>query len=419
MNAICLVFDRLHAGYVGAYGNSWIETPSFDRLASQSFLFDRALVDSPELSLLYRSYWQGWHALCPTPPDSRPSLAASLGRAGVTTVLLSDEPQVARHPLASEFDALIEIDPPWQQKGAAAVEQTHFGRCFAEIIDWLESARGPFLLWCHLGGLGTTWDAPLKFRQSYCEEGDPPPPETADVPDRMLPAQYDPDELLGVTQSYSGQITLLDTCLGAFLDFFYGLPISSETLLTVTSARGFPLGEHGRVGPCDGALFGETVQVPWLVQLPDAAGAAVRSQALVEPADLWASLLEWWGIGEAPRSPTAESVLRLVRQEGDVKGDSPIFAGRKIGTVPRDRLCVAGSHGQRAFRTPAWYLRGRVDPELYAKPDDRWEINNVASRCQDVVENLQDALTQYELALPDGRISDLPPLSDVLRNGLD
>jgi arylsulfatase A-like enzyme len=426
MNAICLVFDRLHAGYVGAYGNSWIETPSFDRLASQAILFDRALIDSPELARLYRSYWQGWHALCPAAPESRPSLAALLGQAGVTTVLLTDEPQVARHQLAADFDELIEIDLTWQPHSAAAVELTHFGRCFAQFIDWLETARGPFLLWCHLGGLGTTWDAPLKFRQAYCEEGDPPPPETADVPDRMLPADYDPDELLGVLQSYSGQMTLLDTCLGAFLDYFYGLPISSETLLTVTSARGFPLGEHGRIGPCDGALFGETVHVPWMMQFPDAAGAAVRSQALVEPADLWASLLDWWGIADVPRSPTAESVLRLVRQESGVKWDSPIFVDHgfaavpaKIGTVPRDRLCIAGGNGQRAFRTPAWHLRAGLDPELYAKPDDRWEINNVASRCQDVVECLQDALTQYELALPDGRISDLPPLSDVLVKGLE
>ena len=27
MNAICLVVDRLHAGYLGAYGNAWIDTP--------------------------------------------------------------------------------------------------------------------------------------------------------------------------------------------------------------------------------------------------------------------------------------------------------------------------------------------------------------------------------------------------------
>lgn len=404
MNAICLVIDRLHAGFVGAYGNSWIETESFDRLAAQSFLFDQALIDTPELKKLYRSYWQGWHALCPAAPESRPSLAALLGERDVTTVLLTDEPQVARHPLAEDFDELIEIDPQWQPHAAKKIEKTHFGRCFAEIIDWLETARGPFLLWCHLGGLGTTWDAPMEFREAYWDEGDPLPLETAETPDRMLAADHDSGELLRITQAYSGQVALLDMCLDAFLDYFYGLPISSETLLTLTSSRGFPLGEHGRVGECDGALFGETVHVPWMMQLPDGMGAAMRSQALVEPSDLWASLLDWWGIKTAPRSPTADSVMRLIRQEA---------------VSLRDRLCLTGRNGQRAIRTPAWYLRANLDPELFVKPDDRWEVNNVAVRCQDVVEELQDTLTQYELAFPDGRIPELPPLSDVLLKGLD
>jgi hypothetical protein len=35
-----------------------------------------------------------------------------------------------------------------------------------------------------------------------------------------------------------------------------------------------------------------------------------------------------------------------------------------------------------------------------------------------VVENLFDALTEYELALPAGRIAELPPLGDVLLKGL-
>ena len=80
MNALCLVFDRLHAGYLGAYGNTWIETPALDRLASRSLVFDRALVDSPQLERLYRSYWQGQHALCPATEESRPGLAALLAR---------------------------------------------------------------------------------------------------------------------------------------------------------------------------------------------------------------------------------------------------------------------------------------------------------------------------------------------------
>ncbi len=206
-----------------------------------------------------------------------------------------------------------------------------------------------------------------------------------------------------MSQAYAGQVTLLDVCLGAVLEYLDGLPAANETMLMLMSSRGFPLGEHLRVGPCDNALFGELVHVPWMVRFPDAAGAMTRSQALVEPADVWATLLDWWGIG-APHSPTATSILPIVRQESDAL---------------RDRLCLRGIGTERAIRTPAWYLRAAAEPELFAKPDDRCEVNNVASRCQDVVEGLQDALMQYELSLPAGRTSDLPPLGHVLLNGLE
>lgn len=417
MNAICLVIDRLHAGHLGAYGNTWIETPAIDRLASRALCFDQMLVDSPRLAGLYRSYWEGWHAMCPTdPPEGRPTLAGLLREAGICTALLTDEPVLSQHRLAAEFDDLIEIDPPWEAHGAGEIEQTHLAHCFVEAIDWLQSARGPFLLWCHLAGLGTTWDAPPEFRRAYREEGDPEPPGSADVPNQMLPEDQDPDDLLGIAQAYAGQVSLLDACVGALLEFVEGSPHTAETLLALTAARGFPLGEHRRVGPCDEALYGELVHVPLIVQFPHALGAAARTQTLVEPSDLWATLLDWWGISPAPRSPSANSLMPVARQE--------------IATQ-RDRLCIAGRHGERAIRTPAWYLRAGGQPlggvslytadgiELFAKPDDRWEVNNVSDRCREVVECLQDAMVQYEQTLHSGRISDLPPLSDVLANGLE
>jgi hypothetical protein len=102
-------------------------------------------------------------------------------------------------------------------------------------------------------------------------------------------------------------------------------------------------------------------------------------------------------------SPTATSLLPLA--QGNF---APL----------RDRLCITGNRSQ-AIRTPAWFLRAGPRPELFAKPDDRWEVNNVASLCPEVVECLHDALDQYEATLPAGRIADLPPLADVLRNGLE
>jgi hypothetical protein len=405
MNAICLVIDRLHVGYLGAYGNCWIETPAVDRLASAAVVFDQALIDSPRLESLYRSYWRGWHALCPAAPaEGRPTLPALLGDAGVSTTLLTDEQAVARHPLAADFDELIEIDPPWQVQGARKIEQTHLARCFVQMIDTLESVRGPFLLWCHLAGLGLCWDAPLEFRRAYWEPGDPQPPTSADVPEKMLPQDHDPDEVWGLCQAYAGQVSLLDTCLGALLEFLQGAAAGSETLLVLTSPRGFSLGEQRRIGPCDEALYSELVHVPLVLRFPDRFAATARSQALVEPADLWATLLDWWGVAGHSDSPTAGSLLPIVRQQSDTL---------------HDRLCIAGQGTQRAIRTPAWYLRAAGQPELFAKPDDRWEVNNVAVRCQEIVECLLDALAQYERTVQRGRASDLPLLGDVLIRGLE
>jgi len=405
VNAICLVIDRLQSGFLGAYGNTWIETPVFDRLAAESFVFDGMLVDSPHLAPLYRSLWQGLHALAPV-VENRPTLPGILREAGVNSTLLTDERAVVEHPLAIEFDDCIQIDPPWQSLMAAegAYEETHLARCFLQIIDWVQTAKQPFFLWCHLGSLGATWDAPPECRERYWDESDPPLLATADVPDRMLKAGFDPDELLVYTQAYAGQIALLDACLGGFLEVLDEHSAAHKTMLMLSAARGFPMGEHLRLGPCDGALHGELVHVPLLWRFPDRLGALARSQALVEPADLWATLLDCWHVTDRPPSPTGITLMPLVREET---------------LAARNRLVVAGPGQERAIRTPAWYLRKTEPLELYAKPDDLWEVNNVAVRCQEVVDCLLDAADRFEQAIFSGNLGHLPPLSDVLVEGFE
>ena len=66
-NALVLVYDRLSAGYLGPYGNTWFETPAWNRLASQSLLSECWLSDSSDLASVYRSWWSGQHAV-----DERP-----------------------------------------------------------------------------------------------------------------------------------------------------------------------------------------------------------------------------------------------------------------------------------------------------------------------------------------------------------
>ena len=85
----------------------------------------------------------------------------------------------------------------------------------------------------------------------------------------------------------------------------------------------------------------------------------------------------------------------------------------------RDRFCILGEGPDRAIRTPAWMLRTAAASELYAKPDDRWEVNDVAGRCRDIVDKLVDVFPQYAQLIKTDSTADLPPLEDVLLNGFE
>ncbi len=378
-HAVCLVVDRLSAGFLGAYGNTWIHTPHFDQFASQSLLFDQALIDSPRLPLLYESWWRGSHALTPRLAPPLPDHMKSLGTA---TCLLTDDTEVAGLAGADQFDARSLVDLRDQQQPAEEVEATHCGQFFAAAIAQLHTLDQPTLLWLHTRALATSWDAPLRFREAYADQDDPPPPDTATVPCLSLAEDYDPDVLLGYTQAYAGQVTLWDECLGAFFHALDERGLSDQTLVMIVAARGFPLGEHRQVGPVrrkgEGEpLYGELIQVPLVVRAPGA-GAAIRCPQLVQPADVYATLGDWFsGSTRSPGPPPAVNLLDGARPD----------ASR------RTRAVVMGQEGAWAVRTPAWFLRHAADQrlELYAKPDDRWEVNDVAARCPAVVRGLVDA----------------------------
>ena len=415
MNAICLLIDRLHGGYVGAYGNTWVETPELDRLAAEGFVFEQFLIDTPRLEGMYRSYWQGRHAILP--PDSvaggRPALPTLLKEVGVHSTLLTDAPIVARHPMARAFDRVIEADCPSVSRIADSMERTHLAEFFAQAVDQIDAAREPFLFWCHLQGLGAAWDAPLEFRAAYVDQGDPEPNERAEVPSWTLEEDCDPDRLLAVSQAYAGQVSLLDACVGGLMEFLRTSPAGEETLLVLASARGFPLGEHRRVGPADESLYGELIHVPLVLRFPDSFGATMRSQALVQPADVWATLLEWWELDDS------SGISGTQGPSGSLGPASlmPLITGEVAAL--RDRLGIVGHGPHRALRTGAWHLYDGAQAELYAKPDDRWEVNDVADRHPDLVDGLRQAFVELDSAMKSGTPSDLPPLAEILSSGLD
>ena len=126
------------------------------------------------------------------------------------------------------------------------IEETDAAHFFAASESWLKTAQSPFLLWLHTGTLLRIWDAPLEFRQQFADAEDPSPNESAEVPHRLLPEGFDPDELLSFTHAYAGQLSLIDQLLDSLLESIDASSQRDNTILVFCSPRGLSLGEHHR-----------------------------------------------------------------------------------------------------------------------------------------------------------------------------
>lgn len=421
-NAVVITIDGLHAGIVGCYGNSWVATPTWNRLAAQGIVFDQALVDSVDVRDTANAIWRATPSFLPSHlVSNRPLLPELLMHAGVTSMLVTDSADIVRHPVASSFAQRVHLEPPGTQAVAESTGQTWLASCFAEAIAQLEQSEGPFLLWLHLAGWCRYWDAPLALREQYADEEDPLPWSSTEPLIRQLERgeePFDPDLRLRLRFAYAAQVTVLDACLDAFVTGLESTRASDETLLAWCGTRGWPLGEHrqmGLVADRDLALHNELVQMPLVIRLPDEQGAATRSQALVQPADLGATLFEWFGVPwpwhESP--VTAASLL-------------PIASGDRQQN--RWWACVHGTSERWAFRTPAWYLlHGSEDrcetycptdmplrDQLFAKPDDRWEMNEVADRVPEIAKAMSETLDACRAAAARGRLDELHPADEQI-----
>jgi arylsulfatase A-like enzyme len=318
--------------------------------------------------------------------------------------LLTDDPLVADVPGAASFQQRIVVPRPAPSEPGEAVEQTQLARLFSAAIDALADPHRAGLLWIHAQGMQGPWDAPVEFRNQFAEEDDPLPPDFVTPPQRRLIKPFDADEVLGVNHAYAGQVVLLDVCLGALLDALEASDPADQPLLLVTAPRGYPLGEHGLIGHGDDCLHEESLHVPLLIRFPDQAHAARRTADLVQPADVYATVLD--GLAQPWKGSSAwgRSLLPVIRGDAEPTGDRAVV--------------LVGEH--RGLRTPAWYLLRHPDGtrQLYAKPDDRWEVNEVSQRCEPIVVELEQILDQFPVAVRAGRRADLLPLPDRLVTGL-
>ncbi len=370
---------------------------------------------------LYRSLWTAAHPLRfslqqkegLTPPRVEPEgLPQLFANRQYHTTLLSDDTALKQYPGTQGFADLVWLSPAAARHTTDPAE-THFAHMFARASELLAEQKHhgnppagrnesqKHFLWIHLRGMTGPWDAPLAWRQTLCDDDDPAPYDGIIPPCAELNGK-NPDEVFQFACAHASQVQLLDTCLGAFCD---SLRLEANQngeaapLLVIVGTRGFPLGEHGCLGHIRPQLFTENVHLPLLIRFPDKTGQLQRINALVETGDVMPTLLDW----------VAPSTTNPIRTEG--RSLLPLVTGKP--TAWRDHTVSISEGGLRAIRSPSWCLqensaevgvaaRNDTNPspkrQLFLRPDDYHESNDIADLRGDVVEGLAEAIRQFERA---------------------
>jgi arylsulfatase A-like enzyme len=423
MKTLVIVVRGLNAGYLGCYGNAWVETPALDRLAAEAIVFDRHFADFPSPEGAWRSWRTG---RCPlafaegdssSAPSEPADLLTLLNHKGVETFLIED---VSR-------GETVGLPHGWQNVSkvtGATKDGTVLEKALDAALEAVEQAEAKQdrLIWLQLATLLPPWELPEEYREAYfrkTEEESEDGEEESDLEEEedMTPltdaqlGSIDPsDDILFVRlqRTYAGAVSYLDAGLELLFDELRKRKLLDGLLVFVTTDHGQPLAEHGIVGMHRPWLHEELVHLPLIVRLPAAAEGGRRVPALTQPVDLMPTLLDIFGF--PPPEVHGASLLPLAR--GQVE-------------VVRPYACAGlrqGGGTEWMLRTAAWsFLLPVQVPEgdgpraaqLFVQPDDRWEVNNVRQHHLELAEHLEEVLRGYAIASRRPGRLEPPELQDV------
>jgi arylsulfatase A-like enzyme len=415
MKVVVVVARGLQAGALSCYGNSWIESPNLDFLASEGVVFDQHIADAVEEDGVRRVWRTGRYQLPasrdagPLPSDTCADLVAALKARGIFTWLIRDTSHSAPTAFEEGWQQVDRITPP-----PPASEDTPLVRILEAVRAALKHLAGhaDWLLWIELATPLPPWDVPEGFLEPYFSA----PAETtqdedesshAEAPGDMdeekteilepitgvMEVEIDPGDdtlFLRLQSSYAGAVSYLDAGIGQLLeDLGQG---ADELLLVLTADSGQQLGEHGVVGPVRPWLHEEVVHLPLIVRLPGGAEAGRRVAALTQPVDL---------------APTLADVYEASLPSAHGHSLVPLLQGE--AEQVRDYACAGQRLGEKcewSLRTREWaFLLPEADgapasrgPQLYVKPDDRWEVNNVVQHHPELVERMERTLRAFVIA---------------------
>jgi arylsulfatase A-like enzyme len=141
------------------------------------------------------------------------------------------------------------------------------------------------------------WDPPLHYIRMYekdpnWEEGCRRITHSLYGPARMISEQ----ELKNIRTRYAGEVTLVDTWFGYFIDYIKRIGIWDDSIIVVVSDHGHMLGEHGLIAKAANPLGREVADLVAMIRFPGGEYSGKTCDKFCYHHDIAATLCEACGV---------------------------------------------------------------------------------------------------------------------------
>lgn len=365
--AVILSLDHWHATLSGFGGGDTLSTPRLDALAASSVVFDRhfatgsAATESGSRVTTGRA-WAGdaWGT------GSASAVAETrFSSAGVAVELVTDVP-VPWLTMAG-----------WGQEDGAGTVEVAGKRLGDRIVDRVRTlADEP-------GSRRLLWGA------------------------MSAPSRVDDGEWPACRRLIDDALVDWDRLVGATVDAIDETGLAEDLLLVVCGGCGTWLGNRGFQGFEPGTLHEESLRTPLMLRGPGIRGSQRRLE-LVQTLDLLPTMLDWFGERSPADRLPGTSLLPLLRGESREWRDAIVFHEAGVWGLRTEEFFLS-----RPATVTGPPINAVEDSEtrLFNRPDDAWDLVDVAEQGRAEVRDLGMRLDAAIAWIAAGRAGPPPALS--------
>lgn len=344
-NIVFCLADDWGWPHAGAYGDSIIKTPNFDRIAKEGMLFNHTYVTSPSCTPSRNSFITGKF---PWELESGANLWSTLPEKNQSFIhLLADNGYITGRTNAKTWG-------PGNLDNWIAHHGSHPGNSgyesFKEFLDKTGAKENPFFFW-----LGTS-DPHRPYKNGIGKENG------IDISKVHLFKHFPKSEIIqNDVADYYYEVQRWDSLVGSVIFLLEQYGILDNTIIIMT-------GDHGMPFPrCKGNLYDSGVRVPFAIRWGKEVNSGRSIDDFISFSDIAPTLLEIAGI-EIPLDMSGSSFIDIIKskQSGIInpEGRSDIVFGRERHVPAQEKPNMDG-YPSRGYRNEEFLYVRNYKPDYW------------------------------------------------------